>query len=114
MELNLCGRTAIYREAGEFSMVEITQQKDEDWGVILTLKIKENKFARENDDDELVYYSKEKVNHEFTVSGAWDVVFLSDDIFRIAYVGVSLNLRQGAIEAFMRNEIDVYELWNKR
>lgn len=114
MKINLLGKTAIYRESGEFSLVEITKQQDEDWGVILTLNINDNKFARENDDDELEYYSKEKFNSEFTISGAWDVVFLADDILRIAYVGVSLNFSKRAIEAFIRNEKDVYELWNKK
>ncbi len=113
MRINLKGRKALYREGRELFLVQVINQKEDDWGIVLTIRILENKFAIENNELELDYYSKDEFQEVFTVSGEWEVVGFTSDIFYISYVGVKLNFRQNALNAFQRNEKDIFELWNR-
>jgi len=114
MKFNLQGKTAVYKESGELFLVEVISQKEDEWGIKLLLKILENKFAHENDDDELEYYSKDNFKAEFDINGAWDIVAFSDDVFKLHYVNVTMNFRQSAIDAFRRNEKEFYEIWVRK
>jgi hypothetical protein len=113
MRINLKGREALYREGCELFWVQIIEQKEDDWGIVLTIRVKENKFATVNDELNLDYCKKVNCQEVFTVSGAWEVVGFTDNIFYISYVGVKINFRKCALEAFQRNEKDVLEMWNR-
>lgn len=114
MKFQFLSKEALYKENGELFVVKIVSQKEDSWGLTLSLKIAVNRFGRENDYDEMEYFSKEIFKDEFTVSGAWDVVSFSNEILRIAYVGVEINFRQAAISAFINEGNDWYDIWNAR
>lgn len=114
MRFDLLNRDALYREGRELCLVQVVGQVEDDWGIRLSLNILVNKFASENDEGDLVYTPRSRFKPRFDVSGAWDIVSYYDGIFSIAYVGVKLNFRKPAIDAFIRNETDWFEIWNSK
>ncbi|KAF5059917.1 hypothetical protein DSECCO2_331120 [anaerobic digester metagenome] len=111
MKYNFLNREGLYRENGELFRVLVVEQKEDDWGLRLTLRHVENRFAREDEDGVMVYEAKEKAPEDFTISGAWEIVSVTDDMLSLAYTGLTISFKQPVLNAFIRSEGDWYDIW---
>ncbi|MBN1988768.1 MAG: hypothetical protein JW783_05220 [Bacteroidales bacterium] len=111
MRFDFLNREGLYRENGELFRILVIEHIEDCWGLKLKLRHVENLFARENQEGIVVYEAKEKPPTDFTVSGAWEIVSVTNDVLSLAYTGLAISFKQPVLNAFARSETDWYSIW---
>ena len=110
MKYDFLNKEALFREGSELFLVRVFEHTEDDWGIVLRLKVLDNKIAYDFDED-IEYRAWTRSWDEFCISGEWSIACYDRGIFSLAYVGSKLNFRQPVIDAFRRDEKDWCELW---
>jgi len=115
MKYDFLHKEAIYSEGTGLFLVLVVDQIENDWGIILTLKVLEDKIGyQEKYGIEIEYTLRPHSLAEFSISAQWGIVSYIDDHFLLEYSSQHnfrgiLNFKRSVIEAFRRQDSKIFE-----
>jgi len=93
MKYDFLHKEAVYSEGSDLFLVSVVDQIEDDWGIILKLKVLGNKIGfQEKYSTEIKYATRPHSLTELSISGQWGIVSYFDDIFLLEYSS-QLNFR---------------------
>lgn len=115
MKYDFLNKEAIYSEGSDLFHVLVIDQIENDWGIILTLKVLGSKIGyTDKYGTEIKYVTPSNSRTEFSISGQWRIVSAVDEFFLLEYSSEfnyrgALNFKSSVIEAFRRQDSKIFE-----